>query len=126
MMLSLSLMLASATVARADELSSARQRVDSQQTKLKYEGELVVIADRDIQTARIEQDTANREIERAKSMHDDKRLVYWSHKMEAAHHDEEDAFQRYEVHRGMREDARHDLRVASAAVHRIEVQQASR
>lgn len=127
-MLSLSLILASAAYSYADTdaLSNARAQAQAQETRLTLESQLVVIADRDIHTARIEQDTAQHQIERAKATHDDQQLVYWSHRMEAAHAEEADAFGRYETHVGQREDARKEFRVATADVRRIEAREARR
>lgn len=93
-------------------LISGRARADeaSPEARLKYEAELAAIADRDMHTARLEQETAQDAIEGAKATHNKKALVYWVHRLEQARKDEETAMEEYAKHRLNREIARDDVR----------------
>jgi len=73
--------------------------------RLALEAELVVIADRDMQTARIQQDTARNELKRPGS-----NKAYWQGRLDGAIRDERDASARYFAHREGREMARAQLR----------------
>jgi hypothetical protein len=81
---------------------------------------------RDILTAQLERDTAEREIARAQHAHDTSRLAYWSHRLEAIHADEATAFASYDKACAAREDARAQLRAAVAELEARAYQEAKR
>jgi hypothetical protein len=116
--------LGSAT--RADPLDSAEAREHAARVALAYQAQIVEIADRDILTAQIERDTAEREITRAHAAHDAPRLAYWSHRLEAIHADETTAFASYDKACAAREDARTQLRAAVAELESRPHQEAKR
>ena len=109
-----------------ESLDAAEAHEHAERLALAYESQLVVIADRDILTARIEQGTAERAIDRARSHRNRTALVYWSHRLQAAHADEATAAARYGEVCAAREAARSELRAAVAELERIRNQQAER
>jgi hypothetical protein len=115
-----------AGAAHADAMDRAEAREHAGRVALASEAKLVEIADRDILTARIEQGTAERAITRARDHRDRDALVYWSHRMAAAHADEAAAAARYGEHTAAREQARTQLRHAVAELERLRNQQATR
>jgi hypothetical protein len=121
----LSLVLVAGT-AHAEPVDSAEAREHTARVQLTYEGQLVEIADRDVLTARLGQDTAEKAIARAQKSHDTAGLVYWSHRLETAHADEVAALARCEQHRVAREDARTAMRAAIAEIARRTWQEARR
>jgi hypothetical protein len=96
------LLLTVAGVAHADDHETKCAK------RLALEAELAAIADQDIQTARLQQDTATTELTRAHG--DAKKIAYWNGRLEHARADEHEAFDRYQKHRSARETQRAELR----------------
>ena len=113
-------------VAHADPDDSAEAREHTARVALAYQAQVVEIADRDILTAELERDTAEREIARAQEAHDAPRLAYWSHRLEAIHAEEASAFASYDRACAARETARSQLRAAVAELEGRTRQQAKR
>jgi hypothetical protein len=116
LLLSLFAVAATATAVRADPVDSAAAREHAARLTLAYQAQIVEIADRDILTAQLERDTAEREIDRARAARDADRLAYWAHRLEAIHAEEASAFASYDKACAAREDARAELRTAVADI----------
>jgi hypothetical protein len=104
----------------------AELREDMQSRRMQYEAQLAVIADRDIQTARIQEDNARTQLRLARSRGDAKQVSYWGDRLDQAMAAEQEALGRFVVHQAGREIARAELRKAIAESRQIKAQQARR
>ena len=121
------LLAAASAHAHADcPRSPAELREDASSRKLQYEAQLAVIADRDMQTARIQKDTARIQLKLSRSRGDAKGMEYWSDRLGQAMSDEQEALGRFIVHQAGREVARAELRKAIADARQAKAREARR
>jgi len=109
-----------------DELSVARQHVDAASTRVSYHEMEATIAERDIATARIIQDTASKQRSKALLGHDSAAASASARRYAEAAKDEREAQDRAAQSRKELDRARNDLQASTAEVTRLERVRASR
>jgi hypothetical protein len=109
-----------------DDLAIARQHVNAAMTRVSYHEMETTIAERDVVTARIVQDTATKGRELALRERDNNAAVAWARRHAEAVKDEREALARADRYRVERDRARADLQESTARVSRIERVRASR
>jgi hypothetical protein len=110
-----------------DDLAAARQRVQVASTRVSYHEKETIIAERDIATARVHQNTALKGQGEARHAHDSGAASSWARRYDDAMKDEREAQARAARCRSDRDAAREDLHAATANVTKLErVARASR
>ena len=103
-----------------DELAVARQRVDAASTRVSYHEMQAIIAERDVATARIVQDTATKARSQALREQNNAAASTWARRHTEAVNDERQAQARAEQARNECDRARNDLQASAARVSKLE------
>jgi len=111
---------ATAVAAPQSELAAARQSLQAASTRVSYHEKEIIIAERDIATARIHENTASKARTDALRAHDSAAASTWARRYDDAVNDEREAQARAARCRSDRDAAREDMQASTERVRHLE------